>query len=143
VASLRIMSADPDPALAHPYVLAAGGFQYTGGAIARDQVSAADPEPVTEFAPAGRVGTRIPHRWLDTARTRSTIDAAGPGWAILAGTQAPPPGAGGAPVTRVEMDFLAPAESLLLRPDHVVAWRGKEPDPDAPARIRSAILNGG
>lgn len=148
-ADLRTMALERDPSLAHPYVLAAGGFQYTGGAIARDQVTATDPEPVTEFAPAGRVGTRVPHRWLDAARTRSTIDAAGPGWAILAGSRTPVtdpasrPRPDSPPVYRIEADFLAPAESVLLRPDHVVAWRGREPDPDAPSRIRAAILNGG
>ncbi len=63
--------------LAHPYVLGAGGFQYPAGALAGDPLS--DPEPVTEFRPAGRVGTRVPHRWLDVERRRSTIDVAGPG----------------------------------------------------------------
>jgi hypothetical protein len=58
----------PDPTLAHPFVLAAGGFQYTEGALVPD----GDPEPVLDFAPAGRVGTRVPHRWLDESRTRST-----------------------------------------------------------------------
>ncbi|MGA8116568.1 MAG: FAD-dependent oxidoreductase, partial [Actinocatenispora sp.] len=78
--------AAPDPTLTHPFVLAAGAFQYPAGALVPDP--AADPEPVTEFAPTGRVGTRIPHRWLDAARTRSTLDLAGPGWALLA-TPAP------------------------------------------------------
>ena len=72
----------------------------------------ADPEPVTEFSPAGRVGTRIPHRWLDPGRSRSTIDLAGPGWALVTGG---------------ELDFLAAGECLLLRPDHIVAWRGTGP----------------
>jgi 2-polyprenyl-6-methoxyphenol hydroxylase-like FAD-dependent oxidoreductase len=167
-ADLRTMAAGPDPSLAHPYVLALGGFQYTDGAIVRDQVSAADPEPVTEFAPAGRVGTRIPHRWLDSARTRSTIDAAGPGWAILMGPQAGPqaspqtrpqaspqtgPQAGPMPcdqarprtdhlpTCRLEADFLAPGEFLLLRPDHVVAWRGKPGDPQVAERVRESVLS--
>jgi 2-polyprenyl-6-methoxyphenol hydroxylase-like FAD-dependent oxidoreductase len=109
--------------LAHPYVLAAGGFQYPAGALAGDP--AADPEPVTEFRPAGRIGTRVPHRWLDDARTRSTIDLAGPGWAVLTGQ----PGWG----------FLPPGQCLLLRPDHIVAWRGPNP---AAADVRAALLQG-
>jgi putative polyketide hydroxylase len=126
------LRAAPDPTLAHPYVLAAGGFQYPAGAIAPDPEQAADPEPVTEFAPAGRVGTRIPHRWLDRARTRSTLDLAGPGWALVSG------GAGTA--QHIDVDFLAAGECLLLRPDHIVAWRGS--DPGAAPQVRAALLAG-
>jgi 2-polyprenyl-6-methoxyphenol hydroxylase-like FAD-dependent oxidoreductase len=110
--------------LAHPYVLAAGGFQYPAGALAGDP--AAGPEPVTEFRPAGRVGTRVPHRWLDPGRTRSTIDLAGPDWAVLAG--------------RAAWDFLPAGQILLLRPDHIVAWRG--PDPGAASRVQDRLLRG-
>lgn len=106
----------PDPTLAHPFVLAAGGFQYPSGAIVPD---GGDPEPVLEFAPAGRVGTRVPHRWLDDARTRSTLDLAGPDWAVLGSDRA---------------DFLADGEYVLLRPDHIVAWRGRSATEAASAR---------
>ncbi|MFQ6148085.1 FAD-dependent monooxygenase [Streptomyces seoulensis] len=141
-------AAAPDPALAHPYVLAAGGFQYTEGALAPGPADAADPEPVTEFAPAGRVGTRVPHRWLDERRTRSTLDLAGPGWALLAGPGArvpdrltvPGPYAVELAVHRSTADFLAPDGLTLLRPDHVVAWRGA--DPDAAAAILARLLAG-
>ncbi len=109
--------------LAHPYVLAAGGFQYSAGALAGDP--AADPEPVTEFRPAGRIGTRVPHRWLDPGRTHSTIDLAGPGWAVLTGWDG--------------LDFLSPGQCLLLRPDHIVAWRGS---PGTAAQVRAALLQG-
>jgi hypothetical protein len=108
----------PDPTLAHPFVLAAGGFQYTEGALVPD---GGDPEPVLDFAPAGRVGTRVPHRWLDDSRSRSTLDLAGPDWAVLAG-----------------VDFLAGGEHVLLRPDHVVAWRGRSAS--AAAEVRAALL---
>lgn len=104
-----------DPTLAHPFVLAAGGFQYTDGALIPD----GSTEPVTEFAPAGRVGTRVPHRPL--ADGRSTLDLAGPGWAVLSG-----------------LDFLAEGELALLRPDHVVAWRGTADS----ETVRKALLGG-
>jgi 2-polyprenyl-6-methoxyphenol hydroxylase-like FAD-dependent oxidoreductase len=117
-------AAEPDPTLAHPFVLALGGYQYTNGAVIPGE-GADDPEPVLEFAPAGRVGTRVPHRWLDEARTRSTIDEAGPGWAVVAG--------GG----RLA-DFLPEGEYLLLRPDHIVAWRG--PDRAAADDARAMLL---
>ena len=116
--------ASPGNGLAHPYVLAAGGFQYPAGALAGHPAD--DPEPITEFRPAGRVGTRVPHRWLDAARTRSTIDLAGPGWAVLAGA--------------AEVDFLPAGHALLLRPDHIVAWRGT--DPMAAPGVREALLQG-
>lgn len=114
----------PDPSLAHPFVLALGGYQHTDGAITPGAPT--DPEPITEYAPAGRVGTRVPHRWLDQAHTRSTIDAAGPDWAVLSG--------GG----RLA-DFLPAGEHLLLRPDQIVAWRGT--DPAAAAAARTALLS--
>jgi putative polyketide hydroxylase len=136
------LRAGPDPALAHPYVLAAGGFQYTEGAIAPDPRQSEDPEPVTEFAPAGRVGTRIPHRWLDTARTRSTLDLAGPGWALICGRPAGQTVAG-LPAHHVDADFLGADEWLLLRPDHIVAWRGTGAGAGGrAARVRAALLAG-
>jgi putative polyketide hydroxylase len=119
----------PDQALAHPLVLAAGGFQHPAGALAPG--SAGDPEPVTEFSPAGRVGTRIPHRWLDPARTRSTIDLAGPGWALVTGDPDQPGGG--------QLDFLPGGGCLLLRPDHIVAWRGT--DPAAASKVRASLLH--
>lgn len=119
----------PDSALAHPYVLAAGGFQYTAGALVPGAGSPGEPEPVTRFEPRGRVGTRVPHCWLDPGRTRSTIDLAGPGWALLTARELPPLTVPvGSPRLDVhqlsEAGFLGPGELVLLRPDHIVAWRG-------------------
>ena len=119
----------PDPTLAHPYVLAVGGMQYTDGALAADPSLTDDPEPTTRFAPSGRIGTRIPHRWLDADHTRSTIDLAGPTWALLTPGRPPslPPWPNG-PEVQVQqaddLDFLDDRELLLLRPDHIVGWRG-------------------
>lgn len=135
----------PDPTLAHPFVLAAGGFQYPTGVLVGGPDQGGDIEPVTEFTPAGRVGTRVPHRWLDAAKTRSTIDLAGPGWALAVtddpdrwtagGRSAPLP----LPVHRVDADFLTPGHALLLRPDHVVAWRGANPGA-VPGILRALLL---
>jgi putative polyketide hydroxylase len=127
----------PDPTLAHPFVLAAGAFQYTEGALVRGPGDADDPEPVTAFAPAGRVGTRVPHRWLDAARTRSTIDLAGPGWALLSGGTRPAE-LPGLRTAAADLDFLPTGQHLLLRPDHVVAWRGT--DPAAAPRVVAELL---
>lgn len=114
----------PDPTLAHPFVLAAGGFQYTAGALVPD----GSREPVTDYAPTGRVGTRVPHRWLDPHRTHSTLDLAGPDWAILTGDRA----------DHLTTDFLAPEECLLIRPDDIVAWRGRSTT--EAARTRATLL---
>ncbi|MEU9118483.1 FAD-dependent monooxygenase [Streptomyces sp. NPDC048506] len=143
--SLRDLASASDPTLAHPFVLAAGGFQYTEGALCNDPAATDDPEPLTEFNPVGRVGTRIPHRWLDPARTRSTIDLAGPGWALVTGnrTPQPVPGRSGSvhlAVHRLDVDFLPAEQSLLIRPDHVIAWRGT--DPTAATEAFAALLNG-
>jgi 2-polyprenyl-6-methoxyphenol hydroxylase-like FAD-dependent oxidoreductase len=121
----------PDPTLAHPYVLAAGGYQYPAGALAASAASRADPEPTTRFDPRGRVGTRVPHRWLDQEHARSTIDLAGPDWAILSRRRLPLiPAAAGEPRVVVhqadDIDFLDRDELILLRPDHIVAWRGTD-----------------
>jgi 2-polyprenyl-6-methoxyphenol hydroxylase-like FAD-dependent oxidoreductase len=133
----------PDPGLAHPYLLAAGGFQYNAGAIIASSLDLDDPEPTTRFEPRGRVGTRIPHRWLDPEHTRSTIDLAGPGWVLLARdeprTVPVPAGLPGVGVHRTAAaDFLGDGELVLLRPDHIVAWRGT--DPGAALTARCAIL---
>jgi putative polyketide hydroxylase len=81
---------------------------------------------VTEFRPVGRVGTRVPHRWLDREHRRSTIDLAGPGWAVLRG--------------RDDLGFLPAGQCLLLRPDHIVAWRGSSSA--AAEGARGALLMG-
>ncbi len=138
IASFQNLGSAPDPTLAHPFVPAAGAFQYTEGALVSDPAAADDPEPVTEFAPAGRVGTRVPHRWLDEARTRSTIDLAGPGWSILAGPETAAPRTARLPVHRHDVDFLPAGQCLLLRPDHIVAWRGT--DLDRAAEVRDGLL---
>ena len=131
----------PDPTLAHPYVLAVGGFQYTAGALILDRNG--DPEPTTRFDPRGRVGTRVPHRWLNFEHTRSTIDLAGRGWAILTRSQSPSFSLQGSDlcvdIQQVDdIDFLDHEELLLLRPDDIVAWRGTSLD-DALNALRTIL----
>ncbi|GGI97242.1 FAD-dependent oxidoreductase [Saccharopolyspora subtropica] len=130
---------EPDPTLAHPFVLAADGFQYPAGAFAGGPDEGGEVEPVTDFAPVGRVGARVPHRWLDPDRTVSTVDLGGPGWALLVSDDPQRWQRNGLPAHRLDADFLAPGEALLLRPDDVVAWRGT--DPAAPAVVLDELLN--
>ena len=138
--------ATSDETLAHPFVLAAGGFQYPSGAFVGGPDEGGEIEPVGAFEPAGRVGTRVPHEWLDEPHTRSTLDLAGPGWAIVANgdpadwersaAAAPLP----LPVHSLAVGFLPEGCALLLRPDHVVGWRGT--DPAAPADVLRRLLTG-
>ena len=113
-------------------MLAAGGYQYTAGALIASAADRADPEPTNRFDPRGRIGTRVPHRWLDPQHTRSTIDLAGPDWAILTRHELPViPARTGEPRVVVhqadDINFLDHNELILIRPDHVVAWRGTDP----------------
>jgi 2-polyprenyl-6-methoxyphenol hydroxylase-like FAD-dependent oxidoreductase len=145
--STDLRSAAPsDQRLAHPFVLAAGGFQYPSGALVGGPDEGGEIEPVDVFAPMGRVGTRVPHEWLDATRTRSTLDLAGPEWALVVNgdpgdwergaAAAPLP----LPVHRLDAGFLPAGCALLLRPDQVVGWRGT--DPAAPADVLRRLLTG-
>lgn len=134
----RGVTTTPDPTLADPFVLAAGGFQYPAGAFAGGPDEGGEVEPVTEFAPAGRVATRIPHHWLGPGRTLSTLDLAGPGWALAVADDPQRWAPNGIPAHRLDADFLAPGEGLLIRPDDVISWRGT--DPTAPAEVRAKLL---
>ncbi|WP_443204155.1 aromatic-ring hydroxylase C-terminal domain-containing protein [Saccharopolyspora sp. 5N708] len=120
-------------------MLAAGGFQDPAGALVGGPAEGGEVEPVTDFAPAGRVGTRIPHRWLDADHTLSTVDLGGPGWALAVADDPRRWQQGGRPVHRLDVDFLHAGEGLLLRPDDVVAWRGT--DPTTSAAVRGKLLH--
>jgi 2-polyprenyl-6-methoxyphenol hydroxylase-like FAD-dependent oxidoreductase len=88
----------------------------------------AGPAPLpTTFADDGAVGTRVPHAWV--ARDQSTLDVAGPDFALLA--PALPAGIvddlerhlpAGVRV-RTAAVALAQGAALLVRPDQVVAAR--------------------
>jgi 2-polyprenyl-6-methoxyphenol hydroxylase-like FAD-dependent oxidoreductase len=133
------LTAAPEPTLAHPFVLAAGGFQYPAGALSGGPAEGGEVEPTTEFAPAGRVATRIPHQWLDADHTTSTMDLAGPGWALAVADDPQRWHHDDLPAHRLDADFLNPGEGLLLRPDDIVAWRGT--DPTAPPNVLEKLLH--
>ncbi|WP_433299303.1 hypothetical protein ACQPZQ_21890 [Pseudonocardia sp. CA-142604] len=127
-------------------MLAAGGFQYPSGALVGGPDEGGEIEPVDVFAPAGRVGTRVPHEWLDEGHTRSTLDLAGPGWALVVNGDPADWERGAAaaplplPVHHLAAGFLPEGCALLLRPDQVVCWRGT--DPTAPAAALRRLLTG-
>jgi 2-polyprenyl-6-methoxyphenol hydroxylase-like FAD-dependent oxidoreductase len=128
VISVGVADGTEPPLPVHPFVLSMGGFQYALPGIT-------EVEPVTEFAPAGRVGVRVPHARL--ADGRSTLDLAGPGWALIVADD-PRGWTADVPVHRVEVPWLGAGEAVLLRPDQVVAWRGT--DRAAPSRIRATLV---
>jgi putative polyketide hydroxylase len=118
---LREMVAGGDH-LAHPFALVAG-FQYPSGALIGDD---SGPQPMDRLCLDGRPGTRVPHAWLPDRR--STLDLAGPGFALMTG----PAGgdwmsaaaASGISAAQIP-DYCVDSAALLVRPDQIVGWRGE------------------
>jgi putative polyketide hydroxylase len=137
---MNTASTDGTP-LADPLALTLG-YQYPGGAIAGDGSTAA----TDHLDLTGQPGTRLPHHWVDGKR-RSTLDLAGPGLTLVtaAGEWADQAARLGLPVRRVGQDLAGWAGAtgirekgaLLVRPDHVVAWRSPEP-PGGPDELEQA-----
>jgi len=142
---MNTASTDGTP-LADPLALTIG-CQYRGGAVIGDgSVAATDHLDLN-----GQPGTRLPHRWVDG---RSTLDLAGPGLTLITG-----PGgtawAGaaaqlGLSVRRAGPDLagwagqagIGDQGALLVRPDHIVAWRSPVPpsDPGELGKILRILL---
>jgi putative polyketide hydroxylase len=131
-------STDGTP-LAHPLALVFGG-QYAEGAVVGDGSAAA----LDRLDLAGQPGTRLPHAWLEPHSSsgsdgrRSTLDLAGRGLTLLTVAEGDwweraAAGVAGVRVVRVGSDAGARAwaraagigdkGAVLVRPDHVVAWR--------------------
>jgi 2-polyprenyl-6-methoxyphenol hydroxylase-like FAD-dependent oxidoreductase len=140
------------------------GIQY------RSPVITAEPGELGpgELGLDGRPGTRVPHAWVersDGARM-STLDAAGPGWALLAGERGDGWCAAAravCPAVGVTLDAhrvglagdlrdgegvwrtragIEEEGALLVRPDGFVAWRARGAAAgaaDAEARLRAAL----
>ena len=60
------------------------GFRYETGAVIPDGTAAAPVNPRI-YVPSDRPGSRFPHRWLDVARTRSTLDWFDTGLTLVTG----------------------------------------------------------
>ncbi|HEY4453390.1 MAG TPA: FAD-dependent monooxygenase [Pseudonocardiaceae bacterium] len=131
------------------------GTQYEQGALIPDNRG---PGPTDRLAPEGRPGIRAPHVWVRRgAEQISTIDLAGPGFALLTG----PDGqtwvnaaqeldiaayriGPGAEIDDPEDRWLAEVGiksdgALLVRPDGIMAWRSMEPAAD-PTTTLAEIL---
>lgn len=138
------------------------GYRYDSSAIHGSQ-----PAPsLHDLAPNldGTPGSRVPHAWLELAGRRlSTLDLAGPGFALLAGPAAHDwCTAARAAAARLGLDLkafrIAPdgdaidpegewihaagvgdRGALLVRPDGFVAWRTQEPAGDGEAVLEDVL----
>jgi 2-polyprenyl-6-methoxyphenol hydroxylase-like FAD-dependent oxidoreductase len=128
------------------------GARYDGSAVIVPDGSAPPPDAANSYAPSACPGGRPPHAWL--ADGRSLFDTFGAGWTLLV------LGAGGVPDARgarfveaaqalgVALSVVAHADEALralyeaplalIRPDHVVAWRG--PDDAQAASVLARVL---
>jgi putative polyketide hydroxylase len=107
-----------------------------------------DPEPElpsTQDVVAildGAPGSRVPHEWLNTGRT-STVDLAGPDFALLTGMRAQAWREAASSVSLrphvVASGWLEPDGAMLVRPDGFIAWRGSAPSGDPVSELRSVL----
>lgn len=115
-----------------------GGRYDTSPVITHDNTPA-PPDAANSYAPSAKPGGRPPHLWLPDGR--SLYDSFGFEWTLLV-IDAPQPvddarvqrfvdaaARYGAPLTVVrhalpELQALYGAPLVLIRPDHIVAWRG-------------------
>ncbi|MFM7705965.1 MAG: FAD-dependent oxidoreductase [Rubrivivax sp.] len=114
------------------------GARYDGSPVIVPDGTEPPPDAANSYTPSACPGGRPPHAWL--ADGRSLFDTFGPGWTLLMlGPGGPPHGAPSrfvevAQALGVELAVVVqPEEALqalyeaplvLIRPDHIVAWRG-------------------
>jgi 2,4-dichlorophenol 6-monooxygenase len=137
------------------------GFGYEAGALVPDgSEKPAAENPVGDFVPTSRPGSRVPHAWVERAGERVSVldllpyDAftvlAGPdgaAWAeavarlrdlpircLVAGRDFTDPARGWASVCEIDA-----TGALLVRPDQHVAWRARAAPPDPAGALASAI----
>jgi 2-polyprenyl-6-methoxyphenol hydroxylase-like FAD-dependent oxidoreductase len=143
---LNTASADGTP-LADPMALTLG-FQYPGGAVVSDGSTA----QASHLDLRGQPGTRLPHHWVGGKRW-STLDLAGPGLTLVTGSAGEPWAEQAAKlglcVHQAGPDLaewaaragIGRAGALLVRPDHVVAWRSPAPPgPGELAKVAQTLL---
>lgn len=113
------------------------GGRYDGSPIVVPDGTSPPPDVPNEYVPTACPGGRPPHAWLEDGR--SLYDLFHAGWTLLAlGPDAAPGGGFAAAaqaagldleVVRLEDPALAAlyeAPLVLVRPDHIVAWRGRD-----------------
>lgn len=112
------------------------GYRYDGSPVIVPDGSLVPPDTPNTYIPTACPGGRAPHFWLGP--DHSLYDALGPEWTLLRiGEDAPMAGnlvraaqSAGMPLTVLnlpypELSYLYEATLILIRPDQIVAWRGK------------------
>jgi putative polyketide hydroxylase len=109
--------------------------------------SPAIPRRLTEADEHGAIGSRVPHLWLDSDRTRSTIDSCGRrlvmispdvGWRDAAGQSSAAVDFAHVPGSAAALQ-LGSRGAVLVRPDAVVAARWQHMPGDAPRAVADAV----
>jgi 2-polyprenyl-6-methoxyphenol hydroxylase-like FAD-dependent oxidoreductase len=133
------------------------GFIYDAGALIRDGSTRPAYNPRV-YTPIDRPGGRFPHRWMDAARTETTLDWFDQEFVLVTGTEGDAWLEAGADVARrlrVPLGLKRwPASheaalevgcgmgrrgAVLVRPDGHVAWRMAWCPPDPKAELASAM----
>ncbi len=123
------------------------GYRYETSPICVNDGTPAPPDPISDYVPTARPGSRAPHAWL--APGRSTLDLFGRDFVLLRFGDADPASlvaaARGQAVPLTVVDIAEPTIAalyerrlVLVRPDGHVAWRG-DAAPDDPARVMRTI----
>lgn len=130
------------------------GLSYESSAVIPDGTERLQlSNPVTDYIPTARPGSRAPHHWLDMDERRSTIDLFTGSFVLLS-----PASAWRAAVQQVAARLSVPLDSqviaddawarlygvtsegaVLVRPDGFVAWRANGPT-EAPASVLEDVL---
>lgn len=127
------------------------GGRYDGSPIVAGDGTEPPPDHANHYVPTACPGGRPPHAWL--ADGRSLYDTFGPEWTLLVLGSDPPDTApleaaaaarGMAlqvvPLTDPGVSGLYGAPLVLIRPDQIVAWRGRDA---AAAEAVLAVVTGG
>ncbi len=125
------------------------GGRYDGSPVIVADGTQPPPDAANSYIPSACPGGRPPHAWL--ADGRSLYDSFGPEWTLLVlGPQPPPAAAFERQAQRMALPLqvvwhhdaalraLYEAPLVLIRPDHIVSWRG-ESDHLA-ARVLAQVL---
>ncbi len=128
------------------------GYRYEDSPICVADGTAPPPDPLSDYVPTARPGSRAPHAWLGPGR--STLDLLGRGFVLLRFGGAPDP----APlvmaaqtqslplevvdIAQPEIAALYERSLILIRPDGHVAWRA-DTVPSDPADLVRVVRGAG
>jgi putative polyketide hydroxylase len=129
------------------------GIVYSGGAFVPDDSELpAVTDPINDYEPSARPGSRAPHLWIENQGVKiSTLDLFRGAFVLLAGADysSKPLSTSGITVLQNGKDFtaqgfeelygIAADGAVLVRPDGYVGARWRQLDEDFPQQFRSAL----